>query len=139
MYSTWLKDKFQDDTKDWTYFYVKKIDFERSFTRGFHQVAMLILGNQHEGDFWSLRIPSFEEFPTRPLTDGEPWRSVTTENVRPRQKSSKVRQKSMRHLMRWFTRPVFRISWLKLHLQKTQMGRESLFLYSFICYTVKPL
>ena len=39
MYSTWLKDKFQDDTKDWTYFYVKKIDFERSFTRGFHQVA----------------------------------------------------------------------------------------------------
>ena len=56
---------------------------------------MLILGNQHEGDFWSLRISSSEEFPTRPLTDGGPWRSVTTENVRPRQKSSKVRQKSV--------------------------------------------
>ena len=54
---------------------------------------MLILGNQHEGDFWSLRIPSSEKFPTRPLTDGGPWRSVTTENVRPRQKSSKKETK----------------------------------------------
>ena len=44
---------------------------------------------------------------------------VPSKNLRPRQKSSKLRQ-----LKRWFTRPVFRMSRLK-PLKDTEMGRES--------------